>query len=207
MKRFIHSCSLFLVFSFFASMPCAIAQEGAGACPSIRVLSKNMTLYVHSVAKCDTCRLGTAKVNRGEYSIVMKLSPNTGCDETPVIPAGSMLKVHVRRIVRVDNSGTCPNVDRGSFYQIGVWELRDPTGATLLFSGDVYRGTVGTNPQGANRCCNRQHEEVYIDGKGASNTTIGWRFRAMGVIHAYYDLKTCKYSNWTGKLDGVISQE
>jgi hypothetical protein len=208
MKRFIHSFSLILVFSFFASIPCAIAQEAAaGACPSIRILSKNLTLSTLNVARCENCILGTAKVNRSEYTIVMKLIPNTACDETQVIPSGSTLKVNVRRIVRVDDRGACINVERGSFHNIGTWELRDPTGGILLFSGDVYRGTVGTNPQGANRCCNRQHEEVYIDGKGASSTTTGWYFRAMGVIQASHDLQTCRYSNWSGKLDGVISQE
>ncbi len=207
MKHFIRSFSLVLVLCFFAYIPCAIAQEAAAAaCPSIRILSKNLTLATHNVMKCENCVLGTMKVNRSEYTIVVKLTPNTPCDETPVIPAGSLLKVQVHRIVRIDNAGACANVPRGSFFNIGTWVLTNPAGANL-FSGDVYRGTVGTNPQGTNRCCNRQHAEVYIDGKGASSTTEGWHLRAMGVIQASIDLQTCKYSNWTGKLDGVISQE
>lgn len=186
----------------------AAAQADASACPKIMILSKNLGLVKQDVTKCENCNQATYRVKRSEFTIVIRFTTNTVCDETaPVIPNGSTLTVHVKRIVRIDNAGTCAGVERGSFYNIGSWTLNGPTGAAL-FAGDVYRGTVGTNPQGTNRCCNRGHEEVYIEGKGAASSTTGWYLRAMGVINEYFDLNTCKYSpNWTGKLDGVMSQE
>ena len=178
------------------------------ACPKVMILSKNLSFANQADVKCDSCLQATYKVNKSEFTILIKWNPNTPCDETAaMIPAGSTLKVRVHRVVRIDKAGGCANVERGSFYNVGGWTLSDPAGTTL-FTGDVYRGVVGVNPQSTTRCCNRQHEEVFIEGKGAAATTTGWYLRAMGVISEYFDLKTCKYSaNWTGKLDGVLSQQ
>jgi hypothetical protein len=197
------------MLSLVTALPLAMAQEGApAACPSLRVMSKNLSLVDQQVTTCTPCASGAVKFNRSDFTIRIKLTPATPCDETAsVIPAGSILKVEIHRYVRIDAGGSCPNVERGSFFNRGAWTLTDPAGNTL-FQGDIFRGTVGLNSQAANRCCNRVHEEAYIEGKGTTSVTTGWHFRAMAVIQSYFNLTTCKYSpNWTGKLDGVISQE
>ncbi len=195
------------ILSLLLCMQWATAQEGAGNCPKVMIVSKNLSLSAQGDITCDNC-IGTAyNINRSGFTLLIKLASPTTCDETQnLIPPGSTLKVRIKRITRIDKTGACANVERGSFYNVGGWTLNGPTGA-LLFQGDVYRGTVGTNPQASNRCCNRMHEEVFIEGKGAASTTTGFYFRAMAVIEETIDLKTCKYTNWKGKLDGVLSQE
>ncbi len=215
MKRLFFTCSLIVIFSFVASTPYTVAQDTVANAPpcTVQVFSKNLKLLQPPKIYCQPCLPSQQKINVDQLAIVVVLSSNPLCDDPQsLVPNGSKLTVTMTRIVRI-----LPVADKcdlaktywGSFTNDGTWTLTSPAGS-VLFTGDVYRGTIGTCAHRDNqyRCCNPSHEEVYIEGKGVANTpTAGKYLRAMGVITATYDpVHPCKYVILAGKYDGVITQ-
>ncbi len=147
MKRLIFGCSLVLVFTFLASMPCAIAQEAAPPPQPciVQVLSKDFKVPSSGPTSCAPCQPSQQQINRDFIVRVIVLNSNPLCDETlPLIPDGSKIEVEMRRIVRIKpvaDKCDLKNLYWGSF--TGKWKLIDPLG-TVLFTGTVYNGTIGT---------------------------------------------------------------
>jgi hypothetical protein len=214
MKRLLLGCSLVVVVTLIASMQISVAQTVS--CPRVYVLSKNLMLDTAcAVISCVPCsqdaKLGQ-KINTAKIKMVFNLTSNFPCDEivpsassAPRIPNGSKLTVTVSRIVRffpVVDSCNSKNAQWGSFFNIGNWTISYKN--KIILSGNVFRGTVGTcaHMNGNGRCCNQNHEEVYLEGMGSK-----WHIRAMGIIQAYYNLSKCTYQEFRGKLDGVISEQ
>jgi len=183
-------------------------QPGLPPCPEVKVFSDSMSLVSFKVGKCDTCWLAGAKVTRMDYSLAVRLTTFGTCSAPNLFPAGSVLTVAVHSVVQADPTRVCPNVDRGSLYNVGKWEIRTRE-SIVIFSGELYRGTVGVDPQGLKtHCCNNCHEDVYIEGMGVAGPVKGWHFRASAAITACFGEIICRPpTSWKGAIAGVVSQE